>query len=186
MQQGRCDSLLAGGTLVVMVPTGAGLIVAADSRLTIVGTGLACDGSFKITELEHVDRAALVVTGHSMVRDTRSLEGVLLSEFCDRLYKIAPKFDANNMLKRLIESEPALISGTSFDLPRACVDAVSEVLKSEPEVFDKLRGKNIFQVAVAFYETGENLLYSVFSDRSCIRRDGKLGRIKSGAFSIER
>jgi hypothetical protein len=47
----------------------------------MVGIGLFCDGSFKITEIENVDRTAPVVTGNSIIRDTRSLEGVLLSEF---------------------------------------------------------------------------------------------------------
>ncbi|HWX37207.1 MAG TPA: hypothetical protein VNZ53_58560 [Steroidobacteraceae bacterium] len=81
MRPSSSENSLAGGTLVVIVPTAAGLVIAADSRLTMVGISLFCDGSFKITEIENVDRTAPVVTGNSIIRDTRSLEGVLLSEF---------------------------------------------------------------------------------------------------------
>jgi hypothetical protein len=147
---------LAGGTLVVMVPTAAGLVIAADSRLTVGGTDLFCDGSFKITELENVDSTALVVTGTSTVRDTRSLQGILLSEFCEQLYKIVPKFDANSILKGIIEAEPALAGG-SFDLPQASVDAVNEFLRQEPHSFDALFGQNIFQVALASYDAAEKI-----------------------------
>jgi 20S proteasome alpha/beta subunit len=54
-----------GGTLVVMVPTSAGLVIAADSRMTF--GGLYCDNISKITEIEHRDRMAFVVTGYSTV-----------------------------------------------------------------------------------------------------------------------
>jgi hypothetical protein len=146
------ENSLAGGTLVVMVPTADGLVIAADSRLTIVGAGLFCDGSVKITELENVDRAALVVTGNSTIRDTRPLEGVLLSDFCDHLYKIVPKFDADAILKRVIEAKPSLITDVSFALPEASAAAVNEFLHLEPHSFDTLRGQNIFQVAIASFD----------------------------------
>jgi hypothetical protein len=57
-------------TLIVIVPTSAGLVIAADSRITIGSNiGLYCDNVFKVTEIENIDRAAFVVTGNSTVWD---------------------------------------------------------------------------------------------------------------------
>jgi hypothetical protein len=181
MQAASNEKTLAGGTLVVMVPTAAGLVIAADSRLTLVGTNLFCDGTFKITELDNVDRTALVVTGTSTVRDTRSLEGVLLSDFCSLLYKIPLKFDANSLLKAIIDAKPELVDD-SFDLPRACVDAVNEFVRGEPHAFDALLGRNIFQVALASYDDADkiSLVRSFKIDLS------KEGTVNSSQVKVER
>src|SRR5262245_52018159 len=53
-----------GGTLVVMVPLAEGLVVAADSRVTI--TPLHCDNVYKIAEPSNVERLAVTVTGYSL------------------------------------------------------------------------------------------------------------------------
>src|ERR1700676_2215991 len=54
----------ARATLVVIVPSASGLVVAADSRESILGT--ECDGLFKIIQLRKPSRTAVVVTGDAV------------------------------------------------------------------------------------------------------------------------
>jgi hypothetical protein len=89
------------------------------------------------------------------------------------------------MLKRMIEAKPTLIAGNSFELPQACVEAVTEFTRREPHSFDGLRGQNIFQVAVASYDDAEKLAL-IRSSRVDLSNDGivtaddvKLERFKS-------
>jgi len=51
----------ANGTLVVIVPSADGLVVAADSRTTV--NGATCDNQYKITELRRPKRTVVAVTG---------------------------------------------------------------------------------------------------------------------------
>jgi hypothetical protein len=51
----------ASGTLVVLVPSADGLVVAADSRTSVFGA--TCDSQYKITELMRPRRTVVVVTG---------------------------------------------------------------------------------------------------------------------------
>jgi len=68
-------------TLIVVIPTVAGLVVAADSRLTLYDPNwiVACDNVFKISEVESVDRTVVFTTvtplfGPSVAyRSTRSV-----------------------------------------------------------------------------------------------------------------
>ena len=148
------QSQAAGGTLVVMVPTKAGLVIAADSRVTF-GTGIACDDEYKITELANVDRTALVVTGTSNVTDTRPLIGKPMAGICEHVRRLPRKFDANTLVKKIIEEQPLLATEKFDALPSRCSEAVKAFMATEPGVFDTLRGSSIFQVGLGSYSPDE-------------------------------
>jgi hypothetical protein len=54
-------SIPANGTLVVLIPTEDGLVVAADSRTSLFG--VFCDSQYKIIELKKPKHVAIAVTG---------------------------------------------------------------------------------------------------------------------------
>jgi hypothetical protein len=138
------------GTLVVMVPTSAGLVIAADSRITIGGNlGLYCDNSFKITEIDHVNRAAFIVTGYTTVWN---FQNVPIGDICKHIQEVRAKFDINVILKEAIEQKPTFISTAIDDLPKVCIDAINQYSVASSGDFDSRRGAQIFQVAVASYD----------------------------------
>ena len=76
-ESGPVPPLSSGGTLVLMVPSNNGLVVAADSRTTVVGVN--CDGQFKIREPTHPSRTIVTVTGVGTILDAPSQPVPLLA-----------------------------------------------------------------------------------------------------------
>jgi hypothetical protein len=139
---------VAGGTLVLMVPTSAGLVIAADSRMTHQGDGIQvyCDNYYKITEIARFDRAAFVVTGNSTVWDLSKT--ITLDDVCREARVI---FDASVVVKDAFENGEASPSNIFEPLPQLCV-AVMQKFIAINKVFDVRRGKQLFQVAVGSYD----------------------------------
>jgi hypothetical protein len=150
-------ALLEHGTLVIAIPTCEGLLIAADSRVTI-GEAM-CDHSFKITEVQGVDRVGVVATGFTTVQDTTSLAGFPMAGICDHLYKIKPKFDALDIVKTKIEEDLRLASENFDQLPGKCLKSVADYMASDPGVFDPVRGRKLFQVAVGSYDPSQQTSY---------------------------
>jgi hypothetical protein len=143
-------SKTSGGTLVVMVPTSTGLVIAADSRITIGGNlGLHCDNNFKITEIDHANRTAVVVTGYTTVWD---FQNVPVGDICTYIRDVPARFDINVILKDAIEQTPSIVSNAIYALPKVCIDAINRYSVGSPGDFASRRGAQIFQVAVASYD----------------------------------
>ena len=142
------DNSVAGGTLVLMVPTSAGLVIAADSRMSHLGNGMQvyCDNYYKITDIARFDRAAFVVTGTSTVWDLS--KAITLGDICREGRAI---FDASVVVKDAFETGEASPSNIFETLPQICVAAMQKFTVIN-KAFDARRGKQLFQVAVGAYE----------------------------------
>ena len=134
-------SPLGRGTLVAMVTTADGLVVAADSRLTLAGGMILCDNLHKITELA-VDRSVFITTNYTSVRNWR---GVPLNEICNR----PDDFNINDVIKSAIDIRPALAANELNALPAICIEAIEKFTASNPNTFDTLRGGPCFNSAWA-------------------------------------
>jgi hypothetical protein len=140
--------LPASATLVVLVPSADGLVVAADSRTTVLGT--QCDGQFKIVQLKRPSRTVVMVTG----------DGVF----------IPPPSTAEKDLCRYQQSAPHLLDMTAVvssylqrnahapeklslkDLGAKCVHAAQRFQALHPEAFRSHLGGEIFSVVLASYD----------------------------------
>jgi hypothetical protein len=176
------EAAIVGGTLVAMVPTSAGLVMAADSRITIGGRRLYCDNVFKIVELDGISRTAFIVTGHSTVWNFRN---VPLENICNYIQSNPAAFDVSAILKSAIERTPSLASANVEALPQICVDAVNAYAVADSKIFDDLRGKQIFQVALGSYDEAKKI--SVIRSFSIdLSKDGAVSasELKTQAFRI--
>jgi hypothetical protein len=124
LQNALSDNSPDGGTLIVMVPTADGLVIAADSRDTINGKGgyqHFCDASFKIGLVSKFDRTAFGVTGHNTVWDLT--QAIYLDEICSKRRAV---FDIGAIVKEAFESGRTSPETVLETLPEICVSAVNE------------------------------------------------------------
>jgi hypothetical protein len=145
---------IAGGTLVLMVPTSAGLIIGADSRNTLIsqnGARFYCDNIYKITEIDRFDRLAFIVTGHSTVWDLSPAK--YLQDVCTKGKAI---FDAAAIVKEAFEAGRTLPESVLTTLPGICESAVKAFGESNT-AFLSLRGRQLFQVAVGSYDDSQGV-----------------------------
>lgn len=165
---------LAGGTLALMVPTSAGLIIAADSRMTHIGNGVQvyCDNYYKITEVDRLDRTAFVVTGTGTVWNLS--RAITLDDICREAVAV---FDITDVIRNSLDHDAVSLDA----LPRVCVEAM-EKFTATNRAFDPKRGQQLFQVAVGTYDFAEQISRihsfaihladdgSVFADDVLVRR----------------
>jgi hypothetical protein len=137
---------LGGGTLVAIVPSASGLIVAADSRTTFHFNGmhLYCDNIFKITEPTKPDRTLVTITGYNT---SWHFTNVPPSKVCEFIAENPAQFDANSIVKSAIENNPALATVQVGNLPELLVKAVNSFLDFRPGAYDARKGEQMFQVA---------------------------------------
>ena len=143
------DIKLVAGTLVLMVPTSAGLIIGADSRNTLFGPNgiqIYRDNGYKITEVDRFDRLAFVVTGRSSVWDLSG--GEYVHDICTQGKTV---FDVAAIVKQALERAEAVPTNVLQTLPEICVRAVRR-FSATNRAFEELRGKQLFQVAVGSYQ----------------------------------
>lgn len=137
----------AQATLAVVIPTRDGIVVAADSRLTFMGS--SCDGAFKILIPARPTRTAVIVTGDAIFLQPTNSQG---ENPCERL-KSSPRFlDIGSVVTDFLErgsSDPAAIS--LADLAAACVQATERFQQSYPTALHAYNGKEIFSVVIASY-----------------------------------
>jgi hypothetical protein len=154
LQNALSDNSPGGGTLIVMVPTADGLVIAADSRDTINGKGgyqHFCDASFKIGLVSKFDRTAFVVTGHNTVWDLT--QAIYLDEICSKRRAV---FDIGAIVKEAFESGRTSPETVLETLPEICVCAVNE-FSSVNNGYQSLRGKQLFQIAVGRFDPSDSV-----------------------------
>lgn len=134
-------------TLVLVIPTVAGLIVAADSRLGISTPNwtIACDNMFKIAEVEGVDRTVIFTTGYSTVWD---LAGVQTDKVCEQVASSKPKFDAQAILANAARRTGV----SSTDIAQEVVHATAAYIASHPADYATRIGQFLFQSAIARFD----------------------------------
>jgi hypothetical protein len=132
-------------TLIIVIPTVAGLIVAADSRLTLANQ--VCDNVFKIAEVEGIDRTAAFVTGYGTVW---KLAGIPIDKVCEHVALNEPTFDA---LRLLIDA--ARRSGASqSEVAQEVADGTAKYIADHPSDYVSRTGMVLFQAALARFDPG--------------------------------
>ena len=138
--------LPVGATLVAVVPTRDGLVIAADSRLTFLGA--QCDGAFKILTPAMPARTVAVVTGDAVFVAPPPAG---TSDLCGYL-KTAPRLlDVNAVVTEALERPGLDVAGIA-DVRAACVEAVARLGAAYPEALHVYAGKEVFAVVVASYD----------------------------------
>jgi hypothetical protein len=142
----------AHATLALIIPTRDGFVVAADSRVTYLGT--YCDGTSKILISAHPARTIAVVTGDSLfVRPPDSYN----ANPCEWLASAPRLLDIGTVTTDFLNHTPPATDPTSFALPdlvTACVRATKRFQKKYRGAFRSYAGKEIFSVVVASYNPG--------------------------------
>jgi hypothetical protein len=166
----------ASGTLVVLVPSADGLVVAADSRTTVFGA--TCDSQYKITELTSPKRTVFVVTGDmAFIKPPNA--GV--HDVCGYLQSASRLLDIPAVVKHYLErksSDPFKLS--LDDLGADCVQAVQRFRESSPLVIEPYIGREIFSVVIASYDPrSKTSLVMNF----VVRIDAKTHRVEAGRFT---
>lgn len=140
-------AISAHATLVAVVPARDGLVVAADSRFTFMGS--ACDGAFKIIAPERPLRTIAFVTGDSIfVAPAPAGENP-----CHYLSTAPRLLDMGAVVKAYLDrgsNDPARISMP--DLAATCVRALRNFKRAYPNALRGSVGGDLFSVVVASYD----------------------------------
>jgi hypothetical protein len=166
----------AGATLVVLVPSADGLVVAADSRISI--DGKYCDGQFKITRLRKPAHTVVMVTGDGVFIPPPS---AIEPDLC-RYIQTAPRMlDIASIVRAYLERNVADLSQLSLaDLGDECVRAAQRFQQSNPDGFQSHLGGEIFSVVIANYDPKSK----VSTIRNfVVRLDGATHQLEAGRFA---
>jgi hypothetical protein len=144
-------NLMLAGTLVVMIPFGDGLVVAADSRQTIPISGAEtryCDNSTKIHIVKRPARTVFVVPG---VLYATPMPQEKLS--CDELQSLPRTLDIPSVVRGYLEASAHF---NFRNLVEACTDALASYKALNPMAVQRFfGGLPMFSVVVATYDIGE-------------------------------
>jgi hypothetical protein len=121
-----------GGTLAVIIPTQAGLIVAADQRTT--PDGIYCDGVKKIILPKEATPITVVITGLASFRDTSKIPR---SELCNVMASTPAPVDFGRTASMYISSQ-------SFGVDKLDLQGLAEVIYAEMKPFIDGGQFNIF------------------------------------------
>jgi hypothetical protein len=135
-------------TLVVLVPSADGLVVAADSRISFLGA--QCDGQFKILEPSRPARTVAMVTGDSVfVPPPPAGE----RDLCNYLKSAPHLLDVGEVVRRYLERDASGAREFSLEaLGKECVAAVDRFARANPGALQAYAGREIFSVIVAGYD----------------------------------
>jgi hypothetical protein len=138
----------ASGTLVVIVPSADGLIVAADSRTSL--PGIFCDSQYKITELRKPIHTVVAVTGEVAFI---APPGPKVNDMCGYLKSAPRMIDFSSVVKLYLERKNADPFKLSLDdLGSVCVGEVESFRRIYPLAFEQYVGREIFSVVIASYD----------------------------------
>ena len=143
---------LAGATLVVLVPSADGLVVAADSRISILGA--QCDGQFKIVRLTKPARTVVMVTGDALFVQP---PGPHETDFCHYVEAAPRLLDIAAVARGYLEQNSDSSKPSLEGLGQACAQAAGRFRRGHPDTFQPYAGKEIFSVIVASYDPGSRV-----------------------------
>src|SRR5438046_2261969 len=124
----RASTLPPAGTLVVIVPSRQGLVIAADSRSSIGST--YCDNSFKIIEATRPSRTSAAVTGNDQFIDA---PGPGISDLCQYVTQAHRLLDIRKVVRDYLEHKNSEIDRLQIDdLALRCIVAVKEFQAASP------------------------------------------------------
>lgn len=140
------------GTLVAVVPSSEGLVVAADSR-AVIGRGAVrefSDNYYKIVEVARPFRTVISIPGTGVIHQvpeepTGDLTNALAT---------APRLlDLPSVVKSCLESGPEALNEeiVLHEIPQACQAAVLQATAQEPDAIRQFEGKVLCTVVVATF-----------------------------------
>jgi hypothetical protein len=148
-------TLLLCGTLLLVVPTKDGLVVAGDSRVSDLG-GLSspyknrsCDEDFKLIEIQRgPERTVAMVTGGTAI----SKLSVILSDpdYCHYLRNSQTWIDIRTEFKSYIEASE--LSGARISITGFLITLELAFAKVPPDILRQLSGQKISQLIIAGYD----------------------------------
>ena len=142
------DTLAPSGTLVVMVPSKDGLVMAADSRSSIGDT--YCDYAFKIIEPVRPARTAVTVTGNGVMVKR---PGPDVSDLCEYVRRAPRLLDIERVVSEYLASENTDIATLQIEnVAQRCVAAVKDFQASWPLALRSFEDREVFSVVLASYE----------------------------------
>jgi len=166
-------SLPARATLAVLVPSADGLVVAADSRISFMGT--QCDGQFKIIEPSRPAHIVAMVTGDSLFVPPPPA-GV--RDLCRYLQTAPHLLDIGEVVRRYLEHQAGKRGEISLEaLGKECVGAVDRFAQANPGALQAYAGREIFSVVVAAYDPRRR---TATLQNFVVRNDSATHRIESG------
>jgi hypothetical protein len=138
----------ASATLVVIVPSADGLVVAADSRSSLAGA--SCDNQYKITELRKPKRTVVAVTGEVAFIAPPDVQE---QNVCGYLKSAPRRLDISSVVKHYLERKNADPFKLSLDdLSAKCVEEVERFWRIDPHAVEPYVGREIFSVVIASYD----------------------------------
>ena len=166
----------AGATLVVLVPSADGLVVAADSRISMADK--YCDGQFKIMQLKRPAHTVVMVTGDGVFIPPPSAGEPNLC----RYIQSAPRLlDIASIVRKYLQRNVADLSQLSLaNLADECVRAAQRFQQSNPDAFQSHLGGEVFSVVIASY----NPKSKVSTMRNfVVRLDSATHQLRAGRFA---
>jgi hypothetical protein len=161
------------GTLVLLVPTKAGLVVAADTRHTMLG--VSCDNESKIYVPNNPPATVAVVTGLANFLAVKQPFG---PDPCKDIADGIPLLSVPPIVLQYLEANSATAREANLDeLAQICLNRVVKVLANMPRLDLEFNERPIFTVGVAtFYnDTGTTLIRSFeiwFKNSEVVARQG--------------
>jgi hypothetical protein len=146
-------SLGPHGTLVVMIPTRDGLVVAADSRSTV--NSLTCDEVYKIVVVPRRERTVLAVTGTGVFLPIRKEQP---TDLCRFIREEKPLLDIETLAQEFLsKGRGDLAPGEVYSLGSACVSATREFQAKYRRLQPLARaaGKAIYTVVIGMYNPSQ-------------------------------
>lgn len=136
------------GTLVVIVGSAKGLVVAADSRSTF--PGIYCDDAFKILIPKTPNRTVVMVTGVGTWVDFKPGRS---SDFCMAVRSSPEVLNIGSLVTGYLERKRTRLANLSLtELGSVCVAAMKEAQNSHPLFLQSFVGHDVFLVVMADYD----------------------------------
>lgn len=144
--------MLAGGTLVVLVPAGAGIVLAADTRYTLGQT--YCDGNAKLFVPKLRKNTIVFDTGAGLLFPLNKAHQVV--DPCAYMKSTNPELDIPRFLLNQIDAAPKrILSQTEIEgIGRRCVAAIKTYAEKHQAAhpLDSLIGQHMFRAGIASYD----------------------------------
>jgi hypothetical protein len=139
----------ASGTLVVIVPSADGLVVAADSRTSVLGA--TCEMHDKITIPKRPKRTVIAVTGEvAFIQPPTARQ----SDVCGYMKSAPRMLDIASVVKRHLERKNIDLKKLALEEVGAeCVGAVERFKELYPSALESYFGREVFSVVIASYDS---------------------------------
>jgi hypothetical protein len=145
------------GTLVVAVPTRAGLVVASDTRFTALD--VYCDGKSKVSIPRRPENSLIAATGTSTWISTHM--PLLRNDPCgDIAQNGVTFFDAKAIVTAYLEEKDKPVWQIDLqDLANRLIEAVDNVYALQPDYVRSFAGRTMFQIVLAAYLPAQQMSF---------------------------